>query len=112
MIFGGMVEPSPGETPEEKQILEISIDPQHAAGVWANFAGVSHSEHEFTIDFVRIDYSQQPKLTGVVVARVGVSPLFVTQLIAALQENWDKYARKAMPREVYDADDEASGSED
>jgi len=42
---------------------------------------------------------------GVVVARVNVSPLFVTQLIDALNANWAKYAKKAMPREVQDADD-------
>lgn len=71
------------------------------AGVWANFAQVSHSEHEFTLDFVRLD-STAPR--GIVVARVSVSPLFVTQLIDALSENWRKYAEKAMPREVHDDD--------
>jgi hypothetical protein len=96
--------------PEEIS-LEVFIDPQQAGGVWANFARVNHSEHEFTIDFVRIDYATAPKLTGVIVARVGVSPLFVTQLITALQDNWDKYAKKAMPREVY-GDDEPGGSEE
>jgi hypothetical protein len=85
---------------DEEQTLQVFIDPKDAGGVWANFARVNHSEHEFTIDFVRIDYASAP-LQGVVVARVGVSPLFVTQLVAALQDNWDKYAKKAMPREVY-----------
>jgi hypothetical protein len=102
-----------GEQPQEgeEQTLEVFIDPQQAAGVWANFARVNHSEHEFTIDFVRIDYASAPKLTGIVVARVGVSPLFVTQLITALQDNWDKYAKKALPKEVYGAD-EPGGDED
>lgn len=68
-------------------------------GVWANFARVSHSEHEFTLDFIRLDYSVKP-MNGAVVARVGVSPLFITQLIDALGENWKKYADKALPREV------------
>jgi hypothetical protein len=89
---------------EQQPTLEVFMDPQQAAGVWANFARVNHSEHEFTIDFVRIDYANAPKLTGIVVARVGVSPLFVTQLIGALQDNWEKYARKAMPKEVYGDD--------
>ena len=39
------------------------------------------------------------------VARVNVSPLFITQLIDALQQNWEKYARKALPKEVHDDDD-------
>ena len=33
-------------------------------------------------------------------ARVSVSPLMVTQLIEALNDNWQKYAEKAMPREI------------
>jgi hypothetical protein len=78
------------------------------AGVWANFARVSHSEHEFTLDFVRIDYANKPP-NGIVVARVSVSPLFVSQLIDALQSNWNEYARKALPREVYEDGEQAEG---
>jgi len=76
------------------------------AGVWANFARVSHSEHEFTLDFIRLDYADSPP-SGIVVARVSVSPLFVTQLIDALGQNWTKYAEKALPKEARDdsADD-------
>ena len=98
------------ENSEEQAHLEVVIEPQQQAGVWANFARVNHSPHEFTIDFVRIDFANAPNLTGIVVARVGVSPLFVTQLIAALQDNWDKYAKKALPREVY-GDDEPETDE-
>jgi hypothetical protein len=29
-----------------------------------------------------------------------MSPLFVTQLITALQDNWSKYASKALPQEL------------
>ncbi len=90
--------------------LNVVLPEAMAGGVWSNFAGVSHSEHEFTIDFMRLDYSQvdaDTGIRGIVVARVGVSPLFVRQLIAALEENWSKYAKKAMPKEVYgdDTDD-------
>ena len=92
--------------PAEGHALEVLIEPHHAAGVWANFARVNHSEHEFTIDFVRIDYASSP-LRGIVVARVAVSPLFITQLIGALDDNWQKYAKKAMPKEVYGADEDA-----
>jgi hypothetical protein len=44
-------------------------------------------------------------MRAVVVARVGVSPLFVRQLISALEDNWAKYAKKALPKEVYGGDD-------
>lgn len=93
------------DEPERKQMrLNVHLPEAQAGGVWSNFAGVSHSEHEFTIDFMRLDYarvSEEGEMPGIVVARVGLSPLFVRQLIAALEENWAKYAKKAMPREVY-----------
>jgi hypothetical protein len=93
---------------EDEHQLQILMDQDQLAGVWANFARVSHSEHEFTLDFVRLDYSQgSPPRHGLVVARVSVSPLFVTQLIDALTDNWEKYARKALPREVH-GDDQSS----
>lgn len=84
--------------------LNVHLPESQAGGVWSNFAGVHHSEHEFTIDFMRLDYSSisdEGEVRGIVVARVGVSPLFVRQLITALEDNWSKYAKKAMPREVY-----------
>ncbi len=68
-------------------------------GVWANVARVSHSPFEFTIDFARIDFTQDPP-KGLVTSRVNMSPLFVSQLIDALQSNWDQYAARAMPPEV------------
>ncbi len=49
----------PEEEPEDEgqapPSTEIIIEPQQLAGVWANFARVTHSEHEFTLDFVRMD---------------------------------------------------------
>lgn len=83
----------------DAQEARIYLPPDQMGGVWANFARVSHSEHEFTLDFVRLDFNSDP-LSGVVVARVGVSPLFVTQLIDALGDNWNNYAEKALPKEV------------
>lgn len=74
-------------------------------GVWANFAQVGHSPFEFTIDFARLDFGRRSpeELPGVVVARVNLSPLMVSQLLEALKDNWEKYAAKAMPQEVRDA---------
>jgi hypothetical protein len=80
---------------------QIIIDPEHMAGVWANFARVTHSQYEFTLDFTRLDFSATP-VNGIVVARVSVSPLFVTQLIDALTKQWQQYAEKALPKEAQD----------
>ena len=104
------------EGDEKQQVrFNVRLPDSQAGGVWANFAGVNHSEHEFTIDFVRLDYStvkvedNEREIEGVIVARVGVSPLFVRQLITALEDNWAKYAKKAMPKEVYGDDDADRG---
>lgn len=85
--------------PEAEQAgeLQISMPQELFGGVWANFAVVSHTEHEFTIDFIRVDPG---RTQGIVTSRVNVSPLFVTQLQEALRLNWDAYAQKALPREV------------
>ncbi len=94
----------PAEGPQESEVT-IIMPPDQLGGVWANFAQVSHSEHEFTIDFVRIHHASRQ---GVVVARVGVSPLFVTQLVEALETNWQKFAEKALPPGVLDDDNDTS----
>lgn len=62
------------------------------AGIWANFAMVSHSPHEFTLDLARLDYGSEP-VQGVIVQRVNMSPLFVKQLIDALAASLADYAR-------------------
>jgi hypothetical protein len=96
--------------PEEPVEVSVQIEAAQKAGVWANFARVSHSPYEFTLDFIRLDFSQE-KPEGIVVSRVSVSPLFITQLIGALDTNWQKYAEKAMPKELMEGggDDEQSG---
>jgi hypothetical protein len=93
---------------DEGQHFKLIIQPDQMAGVWANYARVSHTEHEFTLDFVRLDPTTE---SGIVVARVSVSPLFITQLIEALETNWTRYAEKAMPKEVHDGG-EAEPTED
>ncbi|MDE0267513.1 MAG: DUF3467 domain-containing protein [Acidimicrobiaceae bacterium] len=82
----------------EQQPVELKIDStlELFGGVWANFARVSHSPHEITIDFIRLDYSTVNPRQGVVVQRVNISPLFAKQLIDALIKNLDSYG-KTMP---------------
>ncbi len=94
----------------EPQPLDVNIiiQPEQMAGVWANFARVSQSPYEFTLDFVRLDFATKPA-AGIVVARVAVSPLFITQLTEALQSQWEKYAAKAMPKEVQGDEGQSEG---
>lgn len=95
-----MIEDNGGN--EEQRPPKLTIDLAHRAGVWANWARVSHSEHEFTIDFARLD--PVARRSGIVVARVAMSPLVVARLMDTLQANWDTFVRKTMPREIRDAD--------
>ena len=95
-----MAEDDEGQDAQQAQII---MEPQQMAGVWANFANVSHSEHEFTLDFVRLDPIQRGR--GIVVARVAVSPLLIDQLREALRINWAEYVSKSMPQEVRDAEE-------
>lgn len=81
--------------------MKIQTTPDQLGGSWANAAAVRHSPHEFTIDFLRCEFDDQGQAqSGVLVQRINMSPLFVTQLISALQDNWSKYADKAMPKEL------------
>ena len=83
--------------------FQISVPDSVSAGVWANFATVSHSPYEFTIDFVRLDFAHPTGdggRQGQVVARVNLSPLMVTQLMEALEGNWQKYAARALPSDL------------
>jgi hypothetical protein len=89
--------PDEHESGGEEPKLEIIVQPEQLAGVWANEARVGWSEHEFTIDFVRLD-PFQPR--GIIVARVSGSAAFVMQLIEMLRAVWHDWARKAMPPEV------------
>lgn len=88
------------EEEQHPQPPEIILEPEKMAGVWANFASVVHTQHEFTLDFIRMEAHGAQ---GMVVARVSVSPLFITQLIDALGDNWQKYAAKALPKEVHES---------
>ncbi len=66
--------------------LNLHLDPENMAGVYANFANVSFSDYEFTLTFARIDHEvDEGDIPGVVVARVNVSPRFLEELLEAMQ---------------------------
>lgn len=89
-------------SPQEGQGFEVAVEPADLVGVYSNVAVVHHSQYEFTIDFLRNEFSGIAAGKAKLVSRVTLSPLMVSQLIDALNENWTNYAQKALPREVYD----------
>ncbi len=82
--------------PEEEhgeRHINIHSSPEQMAGVYANFANVSHSDYEFTITFARVDHEiEEDEVPGVVVSRVAVAPRFMRELIEALSDNYSKWS--------------------
>ena len=72
--------------------INIHFSPDIMAGVYANFANVSHSEYEFTVTFARVDHEvEDDEIPGVVVSRINLSPKFMRELIDAMQDNYSKW---------------------
>jgi hypothetical protein len=89
--YGSSVEDEEGQ---ERQ-LNIHVDPEHLAGVYANFATVSFSDYEFTITFARIDHEvEEGEVPGVVVCRVNVSSKFMRELMDAMADSWSKWTTR------------------
>jgi len=78
---------------ENERRINLHATPEMMAGVYANFANVSHSEYEFSITFVRLDHESEEddQVNGVVVSRVNMSPRFTRELLDALQDNYSKW---------------------
>jgi hypothetical protein len=84
------VDPEPGD-----RHINLHTSPEVMAGIYANFANVSHSEYEFTITFARVDHEvEAEEVPGVVVSRISVSPKFMRELINAMEDNWSKWQTK------------------
>ena len=49
---------------DRERHINIHFSPEIMAGVYANFANVSHSEYEFTITFARVDHEVDDEEIG------------------------------------------------
>jgi hypothetical protein len=78
---------------DEERHINLHATPEMMAGVYANFANVSHSDYEFSITFVRLDHESQEgeQVQGVVVSRVNMSPRFFKELLDAMTDNHGKW---------------------
>ena len=86
---------------EPQRHINIHFAPEIMAGVYANFANVSHSDYEFTITFARVDHEvEDDEVPGVVVSRVSVSPRFMRELIEAMTDNYSKWQTREGIREL------------
>ena len=89
---------------QERQ-LNIHLDTDQMAGVYANFANVTFSAYEFTITFARIDHElEEGDVPGIVVSRVNMSQQFFQELLAAMQDSWSKYTTQQGIRNLPETD--------
>ena len=80
---------------ERERHINMHMSPEVMAGVYANFANISHSDYEFTITFARLDHEiEDEEIPGVVVSRVSASPRFMRELIDALEDNYSKWSTR------------------
>jgi len=85
----------------DERHLNMHFSPELMAGVYANFANVSHSDYEFTVTFAKVDHEvEDEEVPGWVVSRVNVAPRFMKELIDALQDNYDKWSARERIREL------------
>jgi len=83
------------EGDDQERQLNIHLDTENLAGVYANFANISFSDYEFTLTFARIDHEvEEGDVPGVVVSRVNMSTRFMRELLDAMQDSWSKWSSR------------------
>jgi len=94
------------EEPQERQ-LNLHLEPDQMAGVYANFANVSYSDYEFTITFARIEHEvDEGDVPGAVVSRVNMSPRFMRELMDAMADSWSRWSSREGIRNLPEAPEE------
>ena len=92
--------------------INIQVSPEMMAGVYANFANVSHSDYEFTITFARVDHEVEAgEIPGIIVSRVSLSPRFMKELMTALEDNYSRWQAREGIKNLPEFEG-ASGDED
>ena len=85
----------PSQNPEparSQQKVNVVIPDEVKHGEYANFLLVSHSPHEFTLDFCQLMPSgEKGKVNAEVVSRVRIAPTMVARVLSALNTNLSNY---------------------
>jgi hypothetical protein len=75
--------------------VEIAVPDAVKLGSYANFLVVTHTAHEFTLDFCQVLPGGDPALMQAeVVSRVKIAPTLAGKVIRALNENMTMYEDK------------------
>ena len=90
--------------------LNLQVDPESMAGVYANFVNVSFSDYEFTITFARVEHEvEEGDLNGVIVSRVNASPRLIQDLMDAVQDAWSRWSTREGIRNLPENLDPSNG---
>lgn len=76
------------EPQNNQQQMQISVTPEVAQGKYANLAIIGHSQSEFILDFASVLPGNN---AANVVSRIILTPDHAKRLLAALQDNIQKY---------------------
>ena len=87
-----MSEQPAGGDPRRQQQVQVVVPDDAKYGEYANFLVVSHSPHEFTLDFCQLLPSgEEGKINAEVVTRMRIAPTMVAKVIQALNTNLSAY---------------------
>jgi hypothetical protein len=87
------------DVPEEApRTVSVRVPSETRQGIYANVSLVSHSGHEFTIDFCQTEpASTSDPIPAYVVSRLHLPPTLIPSLISALQGNVNAYQQQFGP---------------
>jgi hypothetical protein len=102
MAMSGVPEGNPGGggNGHKKPEIKLRMSEQVGVGVYANSMVVSHTPHEFVLDFALVTGGN-----GQVVARVITNPTHLKMVVAALEENVRRYEAQYGPLKPPAAED-------
>lgn len=84
--------PTPPSSDRPNPKVQVVVPDETKHGVYANFLVVSHSAHDFTLDFCQLlPAGEQGKVNAEVVSRVRIAPTMVARVLNALNTNLSNY---------------------
>jgi hypothetical protein len=87
-----VVSDTPAEPPRKQPQVQVVVPDALKHGEYANFLVVSHSPHDFTLDFCQLlPSNEQGTVNAEVVSRVRIAPTMVARVLNALNTNLSNY---------------------
>jgi hypothetical protein len=89
------VSDQPQPEPKDKRQVQVVVPDDVKYGDYSNFLVVSHSAHDFTLDFCQLLPSREEgKVNAEVVSRVRIAPTMVGRVLNALNTNLSNYEER------------------